>query len=669
MKISVNVVSLSFLFTFILNLSPSTAHAQGTAFTYQGRLNSGGAPASGSYGIAFTLFATNISGVAIAGPVTNSAVAVTNGLFTTTVDFGNVFIAASNWLELAVSTNGANAFSTLAPRQQMTPVPYAITAANVSGTITSANVAGIYGNAVTLNNANNAFTGSFTGSGANVTNVNAATLGGMGTGYFWQTGGNAGTTVGANFIGTTDNQPLELHADGVRVLRLEPTGNVPNFIGGYSLNAILNGAVGATIGGGGASDGNPNIISSTLGTIAGGSGNIIGTNANDATISGGRQNEITDGNWDAVICGGHGNEISTPFQLPSASYSAVCGGYQNIVSDPYASVGGGYGNTIASYGSGSVIGGGISNKVSFTSFFGSFGGSDSTIGGGSLNAIYCDYGTIGGGYSNTVGNLVAGAAPTVSGGHGNTAESGGAVPGGEANSATGLDSFAVGDNAQATSDHSFVWGDGSAIATDNGANTFNVLASRGMALTVSSSSGLNPAAMYIHSTSGNGVGLYVAQISSDAALVVNNSGTGDILKGFDADFTGNPVFEVKNDGTVYSRAVLLTSDRNAKQNFTMLDAQTVLAKVTAMPITEWNYKSDAAEQKHIGPMAQDFHAAFGLNGTDDKHISVVDEGGVALAAIQGLNQKLAQKQTEITELQARLDKLEQLVQAKTGGVK
>ena len=73
-------------------------------------------------------------------------------------------------------------------------------------------------------------------------------------------------------------------------------------------------------------------------------------------------------------------------------------------------------------------------------------------------------------------------------------------------------------------------------------------------------------------------------------------------------------------------------------------------------------------------MAQDFHAAFGLNGADDKHIATVDEEGVALAAIQGLNQKveeqqaeLKQKETEITDLKARLEKLEQLVIAKNGG--
>jgi len=101
----------------------------------------------------------------------------------------------------------------------------------------------------------------------------------------------------------------------------------------------------------------------------------------------------------------------------------------------------------------------------------------------------------------------------------------------------------------------------------------------------------------------------------------------------------------------------------------------VLEKLAGMPISQWNYKQ-AKGERHIGPMAQDFHAAFGL-GPDDKHIAVVDEGGVALAAIQGLNQKvesgkertesrvqqLEQKETEITELKAQLNELKDLVRA------
>jgi len=126
------------------------------------------------------------------------------------------------------------------------------------------------------------------------------------------------------------------------------------------------------------------------------------------------------------------------------------------------------------------------------------------------------------------------------------------------------------------------------------------------------------------------------------------------------DTSGN----LECSGTVYSRGVALTSDRNAKENFQPLNRQALLAKVVALPVTQWNYKTDEAGVQHIGPMAQDFRAAFGLDGADDKHISVVDEGGVALAAIQALNQKLDEKDAQIKELEARLDKLEQTISQK-----
>lgn len=85
-----------------------------------------------------------------------------------------------------------------------------------------------------------------------------------------------------------------------------------------------------------------------------------------------------------------------------------------------------------------------------------------------------------------------------------------------------------------------------------------------------------------------------------------------------------------------------SSDRALKENFSPVNPLDVLEKVVAMPISEWNYKKEK-EEKHLGPAAQDFHAAFQLDGSDDKSISTVDEGGVALAAIQGLNEKLTQE--------------------------
>jgi hypothetical protein len=111
-------------------------------------------------------------------------------------------------------------------------------------------------------------------------------------------------------------------------------------------------------------------------------------------------------------------------------------------------------------------------------------------------------------------------------------------------------------------------------------------------------------------------------------------------------------------GPVFADTVQLTSDRNAKENFTAVNARQVLARVAALPLTQWNYKTDRKDVQHIGPMAQDFQAAFHLN-QDDKHISVVDEGGVALAAIQGLNQKLEETQQAVKAKDGEIQTLKQ----------
>ncbi len=168
MRMSIRNLSFVAAGFWALQFLAASAFAQGSAFTYQGRLNASGAPANGSYDVAFTLFATNVTGTAITGPVTNAAVGVSNGLFTTTVDFSAAFTGKSNWLEIAVSTNGANAFSTLAPRQQLTPVPYALVAATVSGQVA---LSQLPSSLVTNGASGVTISGTFSGNGAGVTNV------------------------------------------------------------------------------------------------------------------------------------------------------------------------------------------------------------------------------------------------------------------------------------------------------------------------------------------------------------------------------------------------------------------------------------------------------------------------------------------------------------------
>jgi hypothetical protein len=110
------------------------------------------------------------------------------------------------------------------------------------------------------------------------------------------------------------------------------------------------------------------------------------------------------------------------------------------------------------------------------------------------------------------------------------------------------------------------------------------------------------------------------------------------------------------------------SDRNAKKDFAPVDSVGILEKLAAMPVTQWHYKwEETNTTPHIGPVAQDFKAAF-YPGSDDKSITTLEADGVALAAIQGLNKKVEQQaedkdarikalESKIAELQALVEKL------------
>ena len=163
--------------------------AQGTAFNYQGRLNDTGAPANAAYDFRFTLFNAVTNGNAVSVTLTNTAVAVSNGLFIVTLDFGQgAFGGNPCWLDLAVRAVGATNFTSLAPRQPVLPVPYAIFSTGASnligtlpttqlvGTLASAQVAGTYSGPVNFSNATNSFSGAFTGNGTTLTNLNASQL-------------------------------------------------------------------------------------------------------------------------------------------------------------------------------------------------------------------------------------------------------------------------------------------------------------------------------------------------------------------------------------------------------------------------------------------------------------------------------------------------------------
>jgi hypothetical protein len=191
---SVAVLALAFfLFNAVVKLS-----AQGTAFSYQGRLNDSGAPANAAYDLRFALYDAVTNGNSLNGPLTNSAVFVTNGLFTVTLDFGaGVFTGPNRWLSIGVRTNGdTNAFTVLWPRQPVLPVPYAIfanSASNLTGTLAATQltgtvpatlISGSFPGVVAFTNGGNSyagtfagnFSGGFAGNGASLTNLNGSNI-------------------------------------------------------------------------------------------------------------------------------------------------------------------------------------------------------------------------------------------------------------------------------------------------------------------------------------------------------------------------------------------------------------------------------------------------------------------------------------------------------------
>ncbi len=388
------VTALLSILTFSLQLS--SLFAQGTAFTYQGRLDDNGSPARGSYDFTFALFSTS-SGVGEVGvAITNTATAVSNGLFVVTLDFGANFPGAERWLEIAVRTNGAGPFSTLTPRQPILAAPYAITAGNLSGTVSASGLSGTYSSAMTFNNPAN----SFIGNGTGLTNVNAGTLGGLSSSAFWKTTGNADANpTNGVFLGTTDLQPLELRVKGTRALRLEPTVEdadhlkIVNVVGGSLGNFVGAGVYGATIAGGGAinyeGDPSTNKVTADFGTVAGGEDN-------------------TASNFAATVGGGNGN-------TGSGEAATVGGGRGNVSSGYISTVGGGEGNDST--------------------------GEVSTVAGGGGNTSSGQFATVGGG----LGNDSTGQAAT--------------VPGGLGNAAAGNFSFAAGRLAKANHQSAFVWAD------------------------------------------------------------------------------------------------------------------------------------------------------------------------------------------------------------------
>src|SRR6185369_4553761 len=351
--------------------------------------------------------------------------------------------------------------------------------------------------------------------------------------------------------------------------------------------------------------------------LGGGDYNSIGTNAYNSFLGGGHNNSVGTNAYDSVLGGGAMNSLQA-----NAAYSFLGGGYWNFIgTNAYgAFLGGGQINSIGANAPGAFLGGGSHNSIL-------------------NNSEYA------------------------------------MIPGGENNSATNY-AFAAGNRAKAINTGAFVWADSQdADFSSTTNNQFNIRAAGGVRINADTSIFFGSQTRQMLNLSGTQYGIGVQTnttyfrsggdfswfqngVHSDTAHDPGTGGT-EMMR---LDSLGN-----LNVHGIVATNITMTSDRNAKERFQSVALRAVLNKVVALPVSEWQFKGDESA-RHIGPMAQDFYAAFGV-GSDDRHIAVVDEGGVALAAIQGLNQKLDEKEARIKELEGRIEKLEQLATSKIVGAK
>src|SRR5262245_56983896 len=160
------------LVTLVSLLGSLMAAAQSPVLTYQGHLSDGGVPAQGMHDLRFTIHdSTNSTGTMVAGPFTNSAVAVSDGFFTVKLDFGlGAFDGADRWLEIGIRTNGSSGpYTILSPRQAVAPVPYSLVA-RIAASVDGANVTGAVSSAISAGTATNA------ANGVQVASTNLATI-------------------------------------------------------------------------------------------------------------------------------------------------------------------------------------------------------------------------------------------------------------------------------------------------------------------------------------------------------------------------------------------------------------------------------------------------------------------------------------------------------------
>jgi hypothetical protein len=666
------IAVLALTFLCAVNSQLSTLRAQGTTFTYQGRLDVDGTPANGVYDFNFRAFNAPTNGSLFGGAVTVPAVAVSNGLFTVSLAFNPAaFDGSPRWLDIGVVTNGGASFNALTPRQPITATPYAILAGNVTGVIP---LGQLPASVVTNGGSGINVTGTFSGNGAGVTNVDLGL----------SSGGSIRSVSGVFVLNATlsvGNSPSAVVAADVN-----GDGKLDLISANYSANTLTvltNNGSGGFVLSSSPTVGSPNSITAT---DVNGDGKmdliIANLSANTLTVltnngSGGfvlasspavgtGPFSITavdvngDGKMDLIIAnlsantltvltnnGSGGFVLSSSPTVGTGPRSVVAAdvngdGKMDLISANYTV------NTLTvltNNGSGGFV---LASSPAVGSNPYSVTAAD-VNGDGKMDLISANYsgGTLsvlinkGSGSFTLAASLPVGVKPE-------------SVVAADANGDGKVDLISA---------NSF---DSTLSVLFNNTEFDGVFVGAGQFSTISFGASLGPKINLYSTTFGMGIqnSVFYSRIGTGGGFGWYAGGSHSDTT-FDPGLGGSVLMTLTSGGLVVNGTFVSASDRNIKQDFSEVDSRAVLEKVAQLPIQTWAYKNDP-NTKHLGPMAQDFYAAFTV-GPDDKHIATVDADGVALAAIQGLNQKLEEERAANVELKQRVEKLEQLLNNKAGG--
>jgi hypothetical protein len=274
---------------------------------------------------------------------------------------------------------------------------------------------------------------------------------------------------------------------------------------------------------------------------------------------------------------------------------------------------------------------------------------NSTTASGGLSTAMGIYTTASGNYSTAMGNC------TIASGHFSTAMGAGTT-------SSGSYSTAMGNNTTASDNYSTAMGTQTTASGYSSTAMGNNTTASG---TSSTAMGSNTTASGNYSTA---MGRYASTGGYSGSMAISDASTTTVLTNtashqWMARFAGGIRFYT-NSGTttgayMNGNASGWTNicDRNKKENFSAIDGEAILARLRAVPVSEWNYKGTETSIRYIGPMAQDFWQAFHLGGTDSLGINSISIDGVNMAAIQALEKRTTQLNEKTAELNEKTAEL------------